>query len=71
MDDQSKYIYHIKATEELSMLFETCDCNVEYDNRPKIEDLDKFKRALRDEFDEAIYNKIESIIDNYLKFYND
>lgn len=43
---------------------------VMYDNRPKIEDLNLFKRQLRDEVDDDTYKKLEDFIENYLKFYN-
>ena len=68
--EHSPDIIHLANTIELQLFLDNSDINIIYDNRPKIEDLDLFKRQLRDEVDEATYNKLESFIENYLKFYN-
>lgn len=65
--NQSKYVYHI-YTDSIDDI-DYIDC--EFDTRTKIEDLDKFKRELRDEVDEATFNKLDAFIDNYLKFENE
>ena len=61
---------HLVDTWELKSFLEFTDMNIMYDNRPKIEDLDLFRRQLRDEVDESTYKKLDDFIENYLKFYN-
>lgn len=65
--NQSMHVYHI-YTDSIDDI-DYIDC--EFDTRTKIEDLDKFKRELRDEVDEATFNKLDAFIDNYLKFENE
>ena len=72
MSGQSKDVYHIYAKPPFSDFMEIdCGLDFEFDDRDKIEDLENFKRYIRNEVDEAVYNKFLSILDNYLKFYND
>lgn len=72
MSGQSKDVYHIYAKPPFSDFMEIdCGLDFEFDDRDKIEDLENFKRYIRSEVDEAVYNKFLSILDNYLKFYND
>lgn len=74
MEDQSKDVIHLYANEDCINMIEsaldTCDFDIRQDCRPKIEDLDNFKRLLRNEVDEALYTKLDSFISMYLKFYN-
>ena len=65
--NQSMHVYHI-YTDSIDDI-DYIDC--EFDTRTKIEDLDKFKKELRDEVDEATFNKLDAFIDNYLKFENE
>lgn len=72
MSGQSKDVYHIYAKPPFSDFMEIdCGLDFEFDDRDKIEDLENFKRYIRNELNEAVYNKFLSILDNYLKFYND
>lgn len=68
--EQSPDTIHLVNTWELNSFLEFTDMYVMYDNRPKIEDLNLFKRQLRDEVDDDTYKKLEDFIENYLKFYN-
>lgn len=68
--EQSPDTIHLVNTWEVNTFLEFADIDVIYDNRPKIEDLDLFKRQLRDEVDDNTYKKLEDFIENYLKFYN-
>ena len=68
--EQSPDTIHLVNTWELKNFLEFTDMYIMYDNRPKIEDLDLFKRQLRDEVDDDTYKKLEDFIENYLKFYN-
>lgn len=74
MEDQSKDVIHLYVNEDCMNMIEsaldTCDFDIRQDYRPKIEDLDNFKRLLRNEVDEALYSKLDSFISMYLKFYN-
>ena len=68
--EQSPDTIHLVNTWELKSFLEFTDMYIMYDNRPKIEDLNLFKRQLRDEVDDDTYKKLEDFIENYLKFYN-
>ena len=68
--EQSPNIIHLVSTWEVNSFLEFADIDIMYDNRPKIEDLDLFKRQLREEVDDNTYKKLDSFIENYLKFYN-
>lgn len=68
--EQSPDTIHLANTWELNSFLEFTDMYIMYDNRPKIEDLNLFKRQLRDEVDDDTYKKLEDFIENYLKFYN-
>lgn len=68
--EQSPDTIHLANTWELKSFLEFTDMYIMYDNRPKIEDLNLFKRQLRDEVDDDTYKKLEDFIENYLKFYN-
>ena len=72
MSGQSKEVYHIYAKPPFSDFMEIdsgLDC--EFDDRDKIEDLENFKRYIRNEMDEAQYTRFLGNLETYLKFYND
>lgn len=68
--EQSPDTVHLVNTRELQDFLESTDMYIIYDDRLKIEDLNLFKRQLKNEVDDKTYKKLESFIENYLKFYN-
>ena len=70
MSGQSDDIYHLIASQDLVNFLDYMDPDVEYDFRDKIEDVDKYKRELRDILDEETYKKVEEHLENYMKFNN-
>lgn len=66
MQNQSNYVYHIymNSLEELPYEYDL-------DTRSKIEDVDKFKREVRNILDKDTFKQLDTFIDNYLKFEND
>lgn len=68
--EQSPDTVHLVNTKELQDFLESTDMCIIYDDRLKIEDLNLFKRQLKNEVDDKTYKKLESFIENYLKFYN-
>lgn len=69
MANQSKRVSHYFYNEEIENTLDYCDFDLEYDTRPKIEDLDLFRREL--ERANLMNSKLDEFIDNYLKFNND
>lgn len=66
MQNQSNYVYHIymNSLEELPYEYDL-------DTRSKIEDVDKFKREIRNILDKDTFKQLDTFIDNYMKFEND
>lgn len=73
-EELNKYMEHIPTTVHLVNTIELqlhlSNSNIIYDSRPKIEDLNLFKQQLKTEVDNITYKKLETFIENYLKFYN-
>lgn len=63
---QSKDVYHLYYTKDMDYILDNCD--IEIDDRDKIEDLDKFKRQLENQG--LMTNQLKEFINNYLKFDN-
>lgn len=63
---QSKDVCHLYYTEDMDYILDNCD--IEIDDRNKIEDLDKFKRQL--ESQGLMNEKLEEFINNYIQFDN-
>lgn len=63
---QSKDVYHLYYTEDMDYILDNCD--IEIDDRDKIEDLDKFRRQLENQG--LMTNQLKEFINNYLKFDN-
>lgn len=63
---QSKDVYHLYYTGDMDYILDNCD--IEIDDRNKIEDLDKFKRQL--ESQGLMNEKLEEFINNYIQFDN-
>ena len=63
---QSKDVYHLYYTEDMDYILDNCD--IEIDDRDKIEDLDKFRRQLENQG--LMTNQLKEFINNYLRFDN-
>lgn len=66
MQNQSNYVYHIYMNSLEALPYEH-----DLDTRSKIEDVDKFKREVRNILDKDTFKQLDTFIDNYLKFEND
>lgn len=66
MQNQSNYVYHIYMNSLDKLSYE-----YDLDTRSKIEDVDKFKREVRNILDKDTFKQLDAFIDNYLKFEND
>lgn len=63
---QSKDVYHLYYTKDMDYILD--NCNIEIDDRDKIEDLDKFRRQLENQG--LMTNQLKEFINNYLRFDN-
>lgn len=63
---QSKDVYHLYYTKDMDYILDNCD--IEIDDRDKIEDLDKFRRQLENQG--LMTNQLKEFINNYLRFDN-
>lgn len=70
---QSKYVHHIYSDIDFYNFLDYYgdELDIKYDNRNKIEDLDKYLYGLRDVLDEANLSKVEEYTRNFIKFNND
>ena len=69
MANQSRRVDHIYYNEELENMLDMSDLFLDFDNRPKIEDLNNYKEYLKER---NLWSKeLEYETDLYLKFNND
>lgn len=69
MAEQSRKVDHIYSDEALDTLIEISDLSLEYDFRPKIENLNTYKEYMKER---GLWSdKLEEETNLYLKFYND
>ena len=69
MAEQSRKVDHIYSDEALDTIIEISDLSLEYDLRPKIENLNTYKEYMKER---GLWSdKLEEETNLYLKFYND
>ena len=69
MAEQSRKVDHIYSDEDLDVIIEISDLSLEYDFRPKIENLNTYKEYMKER---GLWpDKLEEETNLYLKFYND
>lgn len=69
MAEQSRKVDHIYSDEALDTIIEISDLSLEYDFRPKIENLNTYKEYIKER---GLWSdKLEEETNLYLKFYND
>lgn len=69
MAEQSRKVDHIYSDEALDTIIEISDLSLEYDFRPKIENLNTYKEYMKER---GLWSdKLEEETNLYLKFYND
>ena len=69
MAEQSRKVDHIYSDEALDNIIEISDLSLEYDFRPKIENLNTYKEYMKER---GLWSdKLEEETNLYLKFYND
>ena len=69
MAEQSRKVDHIYSDEALYTIIEISDLSLEYDFRPKIENLNTYKEYMKER---GLWSdKLEEETNLYLKFYND
>ena len=69
MAEQSRKVDHIYSAEALDTIIEISDLSLEYDFRPKIENLNTYKEYMKER---GLWSdKLEEETNLYLKFYND
>lgn len=69
MAEQSRKVDHIYSDEDLDTIIEISDLSLEYDFRPKIENLNTYKEYMKER---GLWSdKLEEETNLYLKFYND
>ena len=69
MAEQSRKVDHIYSDESLDTIIEISDLSLEYDFRPKIENLNTYKEYMKER---GLWSdKLEEETNLYLKFYND
>ena len=69
MAEQSRKVDHIYSDEALDTIIEISDLSLEYDFRPKIENLNAYKEYMKER---GLWSdKLEEETNLYLKFYND
>ena len=69
MAEQSRKVDHIYSDEDLDTIIEISDLSLEYDFRPKIENLNTYKEYMEER---GLWSdKLEEETNLYLKFYND
>ena len=69
MAEQSRKVDHIYSDEALDTVVEISDLSLEYDFRPKIENLNTYKEYMKER---GLWSdKLEEETNLYLKFYND
>ena len=69
MAEQSRKVDHIYSDEALDTIIEISDLSLEYDCRPKIENLNTYKEYMKER---GLWSdKLEEETNLYLKFYND
>ena len=69
MAEQSRKVDHIYSDEALDTIIEISDLSLEYDFRPKIENLNTYKEYMKER---GLWpDKLEEETNLYLKFYND
>lgn len=69
MAEQSRKVDHIYSDEALDTIIEISDLFLEYDFRPKIENLNTYKEYMKER---GLWSdKLEEETNLYLKFYND
>ena len=69
MTEQSRKVDHIYSDEALDTIIEISDLSLEYDFRPKIENLNTYKEYMKER---GLWSdKLEEETNLYLKFYND
>lgn len=69
MAEQSRKVDHIYSDEALDTIIEISDLSLEYDFRPKIENLNTYKEYMKER--NLWSDKLEEETNLYLKFYND
>lgn len=69
MAEQSRKVDHIYSNEALDTIIEISDLSLEYDFRPKIENLNTYKEYMKER--DLWSDKLEEETNLYLKFYND
>ena len=69
MAEQSRKVDHIYSDEALDTIIEISDLSLEYDFRPKIENLNTYKEYMKER---GLWSdKLEEETNLYSKFYND
>ena len=69
MAEQSRKVDDINSDEALDSIIEISDLSLEYDFRPKIENLNTYKEYMKER---GLWSdKLEEETNLYLKFYND
>ena len=69
MTEQSRKVDHIYSDEALDTIIEISDLSLDYDFRPKIENLNTYKEYMKER---GLWSdKLEEETNLYLKFYND